>query len=402
MNFFRERCYGVVRATLLVVGITVLIYGIYGGRVAAQDAPSTIPTIPVGPAPEDANQMSRHREWDKIIDGATSALAASPAPSPRNALLDHYYRGNAFLQIGLLDEALADFQTVVEGWKDHDTTYDLAQARIDTIKAQIAVRPPIHRDVTIDGHVLFTIYADADDIALEELVDLAPVAANAVRSLTGEEPRRTVLMLFESDEHMAAFNEASHRTQAWDKAILAEGGAGGVEIRLTRQGFKYNCNPRSPYYRFTIAHEYMHVIVQRVLEWHRGLPIWLSEGVANAAGGHCAPAELSGLSREFHLMVENNKVETLDEMSGRHFYDTAFATDAVAASQFSYAQATSMTTYLLLGRRESIIGDLLQALRQTNDFPTAFQQTFGESVEEFYADWSDYALPKKKPQTAPQ
>lgn len=379
----RSRLTGVVVLLALASGLSACL------PLHAQTADDTV----IDTSTTSFNKALHVSDWDDIIAISTHQLEQSPPIPDHDARLFRYYQGNAYAHIGQLDEAAADFESLIATAPVPDI---VAQNELDSVKRQIALRPPLRRDVSIDGQVRFTIFADANDLALQKVVDLAPVAANAVRSLLGKPPRRTVIFLFGSAERQKAFSEVRWpNSEPFNKTAWARGGADGVFMWVGRQGQKYSVDPLSSYFRLGVSHEYMHVNVLRTLAARASLPIWLNEGVANVAGCHAAPDQSAWLAHQFRSAVEHQTVMTLDDLNKSHFYEVAYAVGAAERSEYPYAQASSMTTFLLLGRKEAVIGDLLRTMRQTGDFESAFQQTFGESVKDFYGEWQAYALPKK-------
>ena len=334
--------------------------------------------------------MLRAEEFDEIAADATAVLAQSPTVD--DAYFAHYYRGCALWRLGLLDEARADMAAIVGAEDVYPDRFPAPQWYLDTIAEQKARLPPVRREVSVDGVPCFTVYADREDVALAQLLELLPVAVNSVRRVTNAPPRRTVVMLFGSVAKMQAYEDIPHPTPPIADAILAHGGPNGVHICLSREPGKYVTDPRGGYFRLSVTHEYLHVMVDRIVENHADLPLWFAEGLANVAGLHSAQAEEATFAGRFKESVDHHAVLSLPELNGRGFYK--MANDSFGGRGFAdpYAQATEMTEYLLLGRPQSVVADLLAAVRRTNNFDQAFAQTFGETVEQFYADWRAYAV----------
>jgi hypothetical protein len=357
------------------------------GAQPGRDAPVAVP--------EDIGTrykaMLHAERYDEILTDATAALAQKVDADDRYFL--HYYRGCANWRLGFLDEAEADMAADIANEDAHPERYPSPRWFLDTIAEQKAARPPHRRDVTLEDGVRLAVFYDSDDLALHQLIDLLPVAVNSVRRLTRTPPRPAVFILFGDIDRMQAFEDIPRRTPLIDDSVLAYGGYHGVHICLSRKPGQYVTDPRGGYFRLTITHEYLHVVVDRILEAHPGLPTWLAEGSANLAGCYSAPAEQAGFALRLKRAIEGKAILPLDALSGRAFYRASGEQFASRRAEDPYAQATGMTQYLLLGRPDTIFADLLQAIRRTNDFPKAFSDTFGETVEEFYADWKAYAAP---------
>ena len=333
-------------------------------------------------------RMLHAEQYDEIVADTTALLTQSP--SAEVTYFAHYYRGCAEWRLGSLEGAQADMTAITASESSHPERYPSPHGFLEIIARQKALLPPVRREVRIDGTPYFTVYADSEDVAEQELLELLPVAVASVRRIVA--PRETVVILFGSVEKMQAYEDIPRRTSPIDPAVLAHGGYEGVHICLSHQPGKYVTDPRGGYFRLSVTHEYLHVMVDRVLEAHARLPQWFSEGLANVAGLHSAPSEEATFATRLKTAVDHHALLPLSEIDGRKFYRIANETFAGTRSEDPYAQATEMTEYLLLGRPESIAAELLQAVRRTNDFPKAFAEIFGESVDEFYADWHAYAV----------
>ena len=311
------------------------------------------------------NTMSDKKEWEEIIAETTETLEKMPLPSAEDQSVLHFQRGRAYQSLGLLDEAATDFQAVVSAGLALGHVLDKSKEALDIVQRKCVARPPFRQDITVNGKILFTIFTDTNDIGAKELAELALIAANAVQSLTGVQPKRAVFMLFSSDEKQQAFEGIPHPVPHWPGGATAHGGPSGVYMLVKQKGKDYVGRVRGDDFHFTVSHEYMHVIVGRTLEGYGGIPMWMGEGMGEVAGQHSVPSGAATETADFRNMIAHNPAMTLEEISGEGFNTASFSAEARGRGVDPYAQSASMCNYLLLGRPPGIFGKLLQTIRQT-------------------------------------
>ena len=126
-----------------------------------------------------------------------------------------------------------------------------------------------------------------------------------------------------------------------------------------------------------VPHEVGHVLVARALgPALSALPRWTNEGIAEYVAGERAsqvdPLALRAIGRGSALDVAE--------------LDAAFRSGG-ERSALAYAESASLVNFLVAERGESVIADLLRALRQTRSFDAALQQAAGLPLPELESAW---------------
>ena len=261
---------------------------------------------------------------------------------------------------------------------------------LQTIAMQKAVRPAHRHDVLVGTVPMFTVFADDEGDCLNEIISLLPVAVNSVRSLVGISPHKTVILVFHDMTRMRAYDDVPVSLGSLGCWAWAHASTSGVRICPAGAAATPSPDIRGFYFRSSIAHEYMHTAVSRILEDDDTMPIWLNEGIADFAGALTAPAAETRHAWRFSQVLLHHAILPLENMSGPDFYTETDNQYARGGLHDPYAQGHAMTTYLLMGQPRGIVMTLFQNMKNTHDFGQAFNQTFGRSTGEFYASWRNY------------
>ncbi|MEE9392386.1 MAG: hypothetical protein V3W41_07765, partial [Planctomycetota bacterium] len=127
--------------------------------------------------------------------------------------------------------------------------------------------------------------------------------------------------------------------------------------------------------RETLRHEYTHFLLRRI---SRRCPAWINEGLAQMSEGRAADKQRS-------MLREAAKAKKLLPLSS---LQKSFSSMGDArAVRIAYRQSLSMTDRLV--KRFSVI-DIVRCLRlmaKGAKFDAAFERTFRQKLDVFYADW---------------
>ena len=174
-----------------------------------------------------------------------------------------------------------------------------------------------------------------------------------------------------------------------------------LPLRDRRGNDSLSYNPDG--FRSTVAHEFNHAMLRRLMGT-ADIPNWLLEGLAEVAGGAGSNAnDLQtndyNIARLFavNALIPPQKLEDSTSFKD-HTTIGARLGDAGAGilAPSPYDQGYSMTRFLLANMRRGQLTDLLNGVRDKNDFAAAFRDQFGASLPQFYQSWYQDTVRKVK------
>jgi tetratricopeptide (TPR) repeat protein len=127
----------------------------------------------------------------------------------------------------------------------------------------------------------------------------------------------------------------------------------------------------------TLRHEMVHVITLQQTEYR--IPHWYTEGLAVWSEGHPRPESWS------RLLVDRERQDKLLSLST---IDLGFTRpDSHADRTLAYCQAELYVEYMLQGRPQQVLRDLLEAYREGLSTGEAIERVFGVPIGEFEAGY---------------
>ena len=326
-------------------------------------------------------------QYDAVIEQTTQI---SPEALPPTT---HYLRGMAYWNLGQFSSAAADFEksgnyAPWNNWANPSEYLRKYSAVKKTLPAQS------HRIMQGD-RIQFQVYYDTMTPWVETIIANLPKASAIGNQLFHTEMPDSSVYIFASRKQFGSFHRAwlGMEPQPWQYS----GGASGVLLFADM----YLDAPRgsqqdySNYLQSLIAHEYTHSIIQ----WRVGsipTPRWFEEGLAMYAGSQASPNDIANNDAQMRRLIANNGLLSYANLNSK-FYESYAASCAGREKTNSYEQGLSMVRYLLTVITTDQLADMLQQIREEQNFDKAFAHTLDITPEAFYAAWYQSANDRYSP-----
>jgi hypothetical protein len=136
----------------------------------------------------------------------------------------------------------------------------------------------------------------------------------------------------------------------------------------------------TPALRATLIHELTHAFIGALPQ---DCPAWFNEGVAQLQEGDSAEPlrKMLGQWRQTDRLIPLRDLQK------------SFANLPEATADVAYAEALSMTEYMVKQHGKASIGTILGLMSQNYNFETAFTTTLRRSLQDFESAWQRDLLP---------
>ena len=271
------------------------------------------------------------------------ALALAPQLTQASLLLgDLLYRGSD------LDGAIRVYESALEYARDDKTL----NARLETLRREAA----LHRGFfqSQGSHFVVLFEGPSDEELVRSAVDLLEAACWRIGGALAVYPERLLTVILYTQEQ---FRDIT-RSPLW------AAGAYDGRIRVPVRGVRADSRELER----VLAHEFTHALVQSVAP--RGVPAWLSEGLAvlfEPTGDGWATEQLSSSARRLPL----------DRLAG------GFVDLSGAEARLAYAQSASAVRALVDHGGAWAVVALLQDIAAGDNFETAFERRMFMAYESF-------------------
>jgi len=136
----------------------------------------------------------------------------------------------------------------------------------------------------------------------------------------------------------------------------------------------------TPALRATLIHELTHAFIGALPQ---DCPAWFNEGVAQLQEGDSADR----LRRMLGQLRQTDRLIPLRDLQ------KSFANLPEATADIAYAEALSMTEYMVKQHGKASIGTILGLISQNYNFETAFTTTLRRSLQDFESAWQRDLMP---------
>ena len=403
---------GLARGLLLMLHrfliFCALTVGILAPAARAQLAPAAPLDAPAFSAPTpdllapELEQIKRdfgrgfyddviYRANDLIGDDANDAADAegnSHTTDPRLI----YWRGLIYYQLGWYSEAIADLRRAQNAGVESQPGGWSATALLAKIGEVQPFVPPLERDISSGGQVVFRVHYVRDNAATRAAVSCLAPAYRVSRALFGSDVVATTVYIFDSYAQFAALYNArvGHPPESWVAAVTIDSIL-CLPLRGRDGSSTLDANP--DFFRNTVAHEFNHAMLHRLMGTAE-LPDWFIEGIAQVAGGQITPDSLQSNNYNIaRLFAVNALIAPAKLEDARSFGDHTGlgarlgAAGAGILAPSPYDQGYSLTRFLLANMKPGDLPAFLNLVRDQNEFASAFERQFGSNLPQFYQSW---------------
>ncbi|MEQ9619666.1 MAG: tetratricopeptide repeat protein [Deltaproteobacteria bacterium] len=142
--------------------------------------------------------------------------------------------------------------------------------------------------------------------------------------------------------------------------------------------------PRGYPWADTLAHEYTHYLV--FLKSENTVPVWLHEGIAKFQEERWREKKRDVLSPFYEtILAEALKKDELVPVEKMH--PSLAMLDSAREAQLAFAQAGTNISYLVERWGNEGLVNLLESMKESDDFKVALQKVTGMEFADYYASW---------------
>lgn len=307
-------------------------------------------------------------------DDVINLLKDSQLPSDLQAL----FKGWAFHQMGLYDQALAEFERVdAEQLKSEQF---LANRHEELMKTAEALRK---FEVVETENFSIRYQPGPDEVMLFYLPEFLERFYATYAPMFQFHREDKIIVELMPDYHLFSYASALTKGQIETTGTIAlcvENRLVMMTPRRVARGYEWPD---------TVAHEFVHYVLTKISEDR--VPLWMQEGVAKWLERYWrdpnAPKLDPALETSMALAVKNNHFITTEEMM-----PSFAALPTAELARQAYAQTTSMIDYLVSRHDIDLIRQTAVLLReQKGDMDATMKALINKDFATFEAQWQDWA-----------